>query len=82
MNKNKQCEETMNWIGALADACEEVIMTTDVSLIEPFELVNLINVRLHMEQLKTNKIKKSESNTKPNLVFLPSVKKDKNDDTH
>lgn len=81
LNKNKQCQETMSWIGALADACEEVIMTTDVSLIEPFELVNLINVRMYIERQGKSKSKSNtDKSAQPNLVLFKTTTK--KDDTH
>lgn len=92
MSKNKQLEDTFVWLDKLSAACESVILDTDVSLIEPFELINLINVRLHMEELKTDfRIKQPGMNPpkkkpdKNNLVLFTTAnpKKDNdNDDTH
>ena len=86
MNKNKQLEETFVWLDRLSAACESVILDTDVSLIEPFELVNLINVRLHMEDLKPVVKQSKETVTKKskktsNLILFSTPKKD-TDDTH
>jgi hypothetical protein len=80
LNKDKQFREVMGWLDALTVACEQVVYETDASLIEPFELVNLVNVRLHMEDI-TSKNKESKSRSEPNLVLLPN-KKNKKDDTH
>lgn len=88
MDKETQLELALVWIDKIAAACESVIYETDVSLIDPFELISLINVRLHMEELnssqpsspkrKTNVSKTSEEN----LLLFPNNKKGKKDDTH
>lgn len=86
MSKNKQLEDTFVWLDKLSAACESVILDTDVSLIEPFELVSLINVRLHMEELKadtTNKQSLPKKKSQPNnLVLFTTTKKGDKDDTH
>lgn len=77
MSKDEQIKKTMEWLDTLYLACEQVIYETDVDSIEPFELVSLINVRLHMEEI-TGKQKKTPK-SKNNLVVFPGKK---NDDTH
>lgn len=88
MTKREQFEETTQWLDKIYVACESVIYETDVSLIGPFELINLINVRLFMEEQSSHTTEptpttKKTTGNKQNLVMLnPSNKKGKKDDTH
>lgn len=72
MKKKEQILETSEWLDELYESCMIVIETTDVSLIGPYELVNLVNTRLFMEKLsRDNETKKTSVNIgKPNLVVL------------
>lgn len=82
MTKKEQFEETTLWLDKIYTACEYVIYETDVSLISPFELIGLINVRLHMEETSSPGVVEPKSSKTTVVMLTPSNKKGKKDDTH
>lgn len=80
MKKKDQILETSQWLDELYESCMLVIETTDVSLIGPYELVNLVNTRMFMEKLSRQDTENNSNVNigKPNL-FLLKPKGDTND---
>jgi len=77
-NKQKQMLAIHDWLNAIEAACELVVYENEVTNIEPFEIISLINVRLHMETIKETKSEVKPDVSKPNLFLLKPSNNDKN----
>ena len=76
--KQQQMALVYDWLNNIEAACELVITENDVSLIDPFELVSLVNVRLHMEMVKEKTPKVNPKENKTNLFILKPNNNDEN----
>jgi len=77
-NKQKQMFAIHEWLNNIEAACELVVYENEVTNIEPFEIISLINVRLHMETIKEIKSEVKPDVSKPNLFLLKPNNNDKN----
>ena len=88
MNKQEQLNEIYDWLDKLGAIAEAVVFENELGTLKPFELINLLNVRLHMEEsfpleYELNKPNAKAPNkkvpmNKPNLFVLKPKKDDPN----